>query len=246
MTRPSITVSVISHGQNALVNRLLADMAQHCPSRLEVILTQNIFDPVPLNPPRDAHQFELVANEQPKGFGANHNSAFARSSTDAFFVVNPDVRLIADPFSPLMADLASGGIAAVGPVVRSIKGELEDSARRFPTVASLLRKLVLGNAGPEYPIDQGPLEVEWVAGMFIGFRREAYARVGGFDERYFLYYEDVDICRRLNTHGYKVMYDPTVSIIHEARRASRTNPRLMRIHAASALRYLMRSYTRRS
>jgi GT2 family glycosyltransferase len=84
--------------------------------------------------------------------------------------------------------------------------------------------------------------VEWVAGMFIGFRRDAYARVGGFDERYFLYYEDVDICRRLRSHGYKVVYDTTVSVIHEARRASRRDPRLMGIHAASALRYLLSSY----
>jgi N-acetylglucosaminyl-diphospho-decaprenol L-rhamnosyltransferase len=78
--------------------------------------------------------------------------------------------------------------------------------------------------------------------MFIGFARHAYERVEGFDERYFLYYEDVDICRRLRGHGYKVLYDPTVSIVHEARRASRTDPRLMRIHAASILRYLRTTY----
>ena len=102
----------------------------------------------------------------------------------------------------------------------------------------LLRKLVLGHSGPDYPIDQGPLEVDWVAGMFIGFRREAYAGVGGFDERYFLYYEDVDICRKLQRQGFKVVYDPEVAIVHDARRASRKNLRLMRIHAASALRYL--------
>jgi GT2 family glycosyltransferase len=243
MTRPGITVSVVSHGQNALVNRLLADLAKHCPARLDVIATQNISDPVPLNPPAGAHRFELVANERPKGFGANHNSAFARSSADLFFVVNPDIRLHADPFAPLAARLDSNAAAAVGPLVRSINGAVEDSARRFPTMASLLRKLVQDNAGPEYPIDQGPLEVEWIAGMFIGFRRDAYFHVGGFDERYFLYYEDVDICRRMRLRGYRVVYDTTVSIVHEAQRASRSNPRLMRIHAASALRYLLSSYT---
>ena len=237
MTAPSITVSVVSHGQNALVNRLMADIGQHCPA-VELILTENIPDAVPLDPPARVQRLELIANELPKGFGANHNSAFARCSADAFFVVNPDVRLLADPFSPLAGKLGDGRVAAVGPVVRSASGQVEDSARRFPTVMSLLRKLVMGNSGPDYPTDKGLIEVEWVAGMFIGFDRAAYARVGGFDERYFLYYEDVDICRRLRTHGYKVLYDPTVSIIHEARRASRTDPRLMRIHAASVLRYL--------
>jgi len=237
MTCPSITVSVVSHGQNALVNRLVADLSQHC-SGLELILTQNILDPVPLGTPAQAHRFELITNSQPKGFGANHNAAFARSTSQSFFVVNPDVRLLGDPFHTLASQL-NAGVAAVGPVVLSASGAVEDSARRFPTLASLLRKLFVGATGPDYPTDKGPIEVEWVAGMFIGFDREAYARVGGFDERYFLYYEDVDICRRLRSHGYKVLYDPTVSIVHEARRASRTDPRLMRIHAASILRYLL-------
>lgn len=241
MTRPSITVSVVSHGQNALVNRLLSDLAEHCASGLEVILTQNILDPVPLDASAQAHRFEIITNSQPKGFGANHNSAFARSSADAFFVVNPDVRLFGDPFASLASRLG-GHVGAVGPIVLSPGGAVEDSARRFPTVANLLRKLALGTEGTDYPTDKGPVEVEWLAGMFIGFEREAYERVAGFDERYFLYYEDVDICRRLRGHGYKVLYDPTVSIVHEARRASRTDPRLMRIHAASILRYLRTTY----
>jgi hypothetical protein len=240
MTRPSLTVSVVSHGQNALVSRLVADLAQHC-SGLEVILTQNIFDPVPLSAPAQAHRFELITNSQPKGFGANHNAAFARSTSQSFFVVNPDVRLLGDPFGALAGELKDG-VAAVAPMVLNVNGQVEDSARRYPTVTSLVRKLLVGASGPDYPTDKGPIEVEWVAGMFIGFDREAYARVGGFDERYFLYYEDVDICRRLRNHGYKVLYDPTVSIVHEARRASRTDPRLMRIHAASVLRYLLSTF----
>ena len=242
MTRPRITVSVVSHAQNALVNRLLEDLAEYCAPGLEVILTENIPDPVPLQLPRDVHRFEQLANEQPKGFGANHNSAFARSRGDLFFVVNPDIRLSGDPFPQLAVSLESGRAAAVGPVVRAADGRLEDSARRFPTVTSLLAKLVRSKTVPDYPIDKGPVEVDWIAGMFVGFRRDAYAAVGGFDERYFLYYEDVDLCRRLRSHAYKVVYETGVSVIHEARRASRRNPRLMRIHAASALRYLMTSY----
>ncbi len=242
MTRRSISVSVVSHGQNALVNRLLADLVQHCAAPLEIILTQNIPDPDAPKLPQGPHQLALIANDRPRGFAANHNAALGGCSSDLFFVVNPDIRLREDPFRSLEAWLDSKGAAAVAPLVRNANGGLEDSARRFPTVASLLGKFVRGSAGPDYPVDRGPLVVEWVAGMFIGFRRDAYARVGGFDERYFLYYEDVDICRRLRSHGYKVVYDTTVCVIHEARRASRRDPRLMRIHAASALRYLLSSY----
>jgi hypothetical protein len=242
MIRRNTTVSVVSHGQNALVNGLLADLAGLCPQPMDIILTENIADPVPLLPPPGPHRFTVLANDQPKGFGANHNAAFTRCGSDVFFVVNPDIRLREDPFPTLEARLDRKGACAAGPLVRNVKGEIEDSARRFPTVSRLAAKLVHGSAGPDYPIDQGPLEVDWLAGMFIGFRRDAYAQVRGFDERYFLYYEDVDICRRLHSHGCKVVYDTTVSVIHQARRASRRDPRLMRIHAASALRYLVRRY----
>jgi hypothetical protein len=66
--------------------------------------------------------------------------------------------------------------------------------------------------------------------------------VGGFDERFFLYYEDVDICRSLGLAGYGAAYVPEVTVIHDARRASRRNLRLMAIHAASAIRYLTHWY----
>jgi len=242
MTRRNMTLSVVSHGQNALVNRLLADLTQICPEGLDVIVTQNVPEAETLTPLGPPHDFTVVANDCPKGFGANHNAAFGRSGSKTFFVVNPDIRLPGNPFPALMASLEGENVAAVGPLVRNATGEPEDSARRFPTVARLLRKVLPRKAGPDYPTNEGPLEVEWVAGMFIGFRRDAYARVGGFDERYFLYYEDVDICRRLRSLGYKVVYDTTASVTHEARRASRRNPRLMRIHAASALRFLLSSF----
>src|ERR1041384_5867359 len=96
MIRPSVTVSVVSHGQNALLNRLLADLAEHCTSELELIVTQNILDAVPLSAPARVHRFEAITNSKPKGFGANHNAAFARSTSQSFFIVNPDVRLLGD------------------------------------------------------------------------------------------------------------------------------------------------------
>ena len=93
-----------------------------------------------------------------------------------------------------------------------------------------------------YPLDKDPLKVDWVGGMFMLFRREAFERVQGFDERFFLYYEDVDICRRLHGAGYDVVATPRAQATHEAQRASRRKPRHMALHARSMLRYLTTSY----
>jgi hypothetical protein len=71
------------------------------------------------------------------------------------------------------------------------------------------------------------------------FRSEAYREIGGFDEAYFLYYEDVDICRRLHAAGRRVIYEPRSVVIHDAQRASRRNAALALQHARSGLRYLL-------
>jgi len=237
MSDQAITLSIVSHRQNALVNPLLEDLERHCRTPLRIVLTQNVPDDIAL--PRDAG--EIIVNSSPKGFGANHNAAFRRCTTEVFCVLNPDIRLAADPFPALRAALSQSQVAAAGPLVVDAEGKPEDSARRFPTLSSLLKKAFAGQPGPEYPSDQGAQPVDWVAGMCIAFRSDAFAKVGGFDERFFLYYEDVDLCRRLKAAGYGVVYEPAVKVIHHARRTSRRNPRYMAIHASSLLRYLLRS-----
>jgi N-acetylglucosaminyl-diphospho-decaprenol L-rhamnosyltransferase len=224
-----VTLSVVSHRQNALVNDLLGDLAR-CGEDLAIVVTENVPDDTPLA------GSPVVRNAQPKGFGANHNAAFAKCATPFFCVANPDIRLRANPFPALIEAL--GGAAAAGPLVRNPGGGIEDSARHFPTVGSLARKLFCAPSGPEYPIDQGPQVVDWVAGMFVLFDTATFGAFGGFDERYFLYYEDAEICRRLARGGYRVLYAPRAEVVHDARRASRRDPALGRHHLRSALRFL--------
>ena len=235
----AVALSVVSHAQNWLVNQLLVDLAQFHAAGLSIVVTQNVPDPDTL---AARHGAEVIVNERPRGFGANHNAAFRRCNAPYFCVVNPDIRLNMDPFPALVQALQSVHGAVAGPRVCDPDGRTEDSARRFPTAARLLGKLFSGAAGPDYPVDRGPLEVDWVAGMFMLFRSDAYREVGGFDERFFLYYEDVDICRRLLARGHRCLFQPEASVIHTARRASRRDLRLMGIHAASAVRYLTRRY----
>jgi N-acetylglucosaminyl-diphospho-decaprenol L-rhamnosyltransferase len=242
MSRPRITVSVVSHGQNALVNHLLEDLVARCAPGLKIIITENVPDDEPLRFSQVSHEFEIIRNSGVKGFGANHNAAFAHCRSERFCVVNPDIRLTSDPFSRLAATLGERRAGVVGPLVLSPQGAVEDSARRYPTFVSLAGKAFSKDTAPDYATDQGPIEVDWVAGMFMLFASDAYRALGGFDERFFLYYEDVDLCHRLRSRGHKVVYDPAASVVHEARRDSRKNARLMRIHAASALRYLLTRY----
>ena len=106
MPERNITLSVVSHGQNALVNQLLEDIQRHCADRVSLVLTENIPDPAPLATSALPCPGERIANGRIKGFGANHNAAFAHCRTPYFCVVNPDIRLPSDPFAALLPALA--------------------------------------------------------------------------------------------------------------------------------------------
>ena len=240
MPEPEITLSVVSHAQNALVNVLLEDVQRTCAGRIALVLTQNVPDPVPFATAALSSPVEIIINDRVKGFGANHNAAFRRCRTPYYCVCNPDIRLATDPFPALLRSLADPRIAVAAPLVRNSAGGIEDSVRRFPTAAALLKKLVHDRRQPDYPADRGAQEVDWAAGMFMLFRSEAYRAAGGFDEAYFLYYEDVDLCHRLRAQGSAVLFEPGAQVIHDARRASRRNPRLALHHLASLFRFLRR------
>lgn len=234
-----VSVSIVSHGHGEMVNHLIADLVAITATRLEVIVTNNI--------PTSRTDFGatvpfpviLLENAQPKGFGANHNAAFRRAQGEFFCVLNPDIRISSDPFPALLAELSRPQVGAAAPRILSPSGGVEDSARRFPTAAFLVRKALGGARTIDYPIVDKPISPDWVAGMFMLFRREIFAEVGGFDESYFLYYEDVDLCRRLRRRGLDVRMVPSVDVIHDARRESRRSLRYLSWHIESMLRYFL-------
>lgn len=235
---PCLSLSIVSHGQAALVSALLIDLEAVAPRDFEVVVTLNIEEP---EPSFDTFSFpiRIIRNGEPKGFGGNHNQAFRASRGRFFAVVNPDIRLPAVDFAALAAVFDDPRVGACGPLVVGSDRAVQDSARHFPTLATMLRRLVKRPDRPDYNWTTEPVAVDWLAGMFVVFRPQAFASVGGFDEeRFFMYYEDVDIGRRLAKHGWRSVLVPATTVVHDAQRASHRNPRHLRWHVTSAVRYL--------
>ena len=234
----NITFSIVSHGHGTLVSALLADLERMARDDIEVILTRNV-----LEEGEGERRFDVpvreVVNCRPRGFGANHNTAFSLSHGEIFVVLNPDVRLRDDPCDALIAALAERS-AVVAPAIVDESGAPENSARRFPSVTDIARKALAVYAGLPVAPDERPAtstSPDWVAGMFMAFPRALYERLNGFDERYFMYYEDVDICARARRGGATVELLREIRVEHDARRDSRRRASFLRRHVASALRY---------
>ncbi|MHB1085898.1 MAG: glycosyltransferase [Thiobacillus sp.] len=241
-----ISISIVSHGQGDMVQAALADLARLADQlRVEVILTCNIPEQVSGLVDNLPYPVRLIENASAKGFGANHNAACEAAAGEWFCVMNPDIRLPDNPFPGLLAALEQPKVAVAAPAVLSPNGQVEDSIRRFPTPFSLLAKL-LGREDGRYRLAVGDetFPADWVGGMFMLFRAKDFRRIGGFDEGYFLYYEDVDICARLWKSGHQVLACPQAQVVHDARRASRRNLKFMRWHVASMGRYLIKHWLR--
>lgn len=237
-----LSISVVSHLQIRLVENLLGDIEKLCDtSRIEVILTLNLTEPVPFAVKYFSFPLIIIRNTAPLGFAANHNQAFAKSTGQYFCVLNPDIRFVKDPFPPLLACLINSSMGVVAPLVVNEQGIVEDSARRFPTPFRIICKAFGGCNKIDYAVKDKVIYPDWVGGMFLLFPHDVYAKVGGFDQRYFLYYEDVDLCARLRLMGYEIAMSPHAQVTHLARRSSHRNFKYLRWHLRSMMRFFLSS-----
>ena len=174
----------------------------------------------------ETNNFMYIFDGNVRGYGANQNLSFSKSKIgpkDVFIVCNPDVIVDEECILRCNKKLACDQIDILGVKVFEDKEKevVMSNNRRFPTILDAFisflfhKKMYLGPASK-------PAETEWIGGSFMVFRGSCFERLGGFDEAYFMYYEDVDICYRARRSGFKIWYDPTGSIIHLAKRRGRS------------------------
>jgi GT2 family glycosyltransferase len=220
----------------------------------EVILVDNESDPVKLRALADRHpRVRSLANAENLGFAAGVNLAARQARSQCLLVMNPDT-IARGPFiralETWLRDHPDTGV--VGPRVFNPDGTVQPSARRFPGLSTAFggrsswlterfpnnwatRRNLLGLVGTD------PIDVDWIAGSCFMTTRAAFESVGGLDEKFFLYWEDADYCRRLKSAGLKSTYVPAVSVQHTGGRSSELVPRLaIRSFHQSALRLYLK------
>ena len=237
-TVPAVTISIVSHGQMELVLPLLQDLeAIHHTTPLHVVLTLNVPEDLPCVPEDFAFSLQIMRNSQPLGFGANHNRAFSQAQGGIFCVLNPDIRITQNPFPDLLKACADPHTGLAAPAIYSPSGQLQDSARKFPTPWRIAHRVLTRRRTRDYAAPTTVLHPDWVAGMFLLLRTTVYRQLGGFDERYFLYYEDVDLCARARLAGLEIVQLALPGVIHNAQRASHRDPKYLRWHVGSMLKF---------
>lgn len=172
-------------------------------------------------------QVKVIQNATNVGFAKANNQAALSAQGDTLLFLNPDTILTDQAIEKMVAHLESNqDIGALGPKVLNTDGSVQYSCRRFPTLMTgfFNRYSLLSRWFPSNPYTVQYLmkdfnhienrEVDWLSGCCLMVPRAVFEKVGGFDEHYFLFNEDVDLCRAIAQHGFKVMYFPLAEITH--------------------------------
>lgn len=202
-----------------------------------------------------APHVRLLANATNVGFSRGVNQGLHATTAPLVLVMNPDSRLLAGALAGLGDELdRHERCAVVGPRILNPDGSIQGSARGDPDMltglfgrSSRLRRLLPGfvvarrNVVSDDAIASGrsSVVVDWLSGACMLARRRALEEIGGFDERYFLYWEDADLCRRLRARGYHVRYVPGATAVHRVGHSSRTAQAsaIRAFHASAYLYY---------
>lgn len=196
-------------------------------------------------------RFVFIQNEKNIGFGAGHNVVLDILDSDYHCVVNPDVIIKDDILGKMTAYAeAHKNVVQLSPCIRFPDGQIQVLGKRYPHMwylaASRLRRTkteeptwllkhyAMLSKGTDHPFEIGN-----ATGCFMFFRTSDFKAVGGFDERYFMYMEDVDITRQMKKRG-KVLYYPEAVVYHVWARDSKRNTKLKIIHIESLIKFYLK------
>ena len=204
----------------------------------------------------------LIELSRNVGYGQGNNAGIAAAHGTYVLIVNPDTTLERDAAERMVRFLdAHPETGIIGPQLRLPDGSIRDSFRTFPTLLDLcIKRTALhfffpGRMRRYLQWDASPHEtraVDWVVGACMMLRRSFFQELGGFDPRFFLFFEDTDLCRRSWTAGKQVVYFPEARAKDSAHRLSSGSfialftKSIVRIHLRSAIRYFRKWETRKA
>jgi GT2 family glycosyltransferase len=243
-----LAVIVVSHEQERWLPRCLSTLLEHAQGlSLDLVVVDNGASGAARElVERDFPQARAIASEN-RGFAHACNLAAASCDANWLLFLNPDTELLEGSLADLVAGLPpDAGIAGVRQLDDS--GALIPTMRRFPSASSALGDSLGLERLPRRPAWLGERELrlerydrefegDWTIGSFMLIRREAFDAVDGFDERFFLYSEEVDLCLRVRRAGWKVVHSPAVTILHHGNSNRPADARLQTQLAWARLQY---------
>ncbi|MSR68055.1 glycosyltransferase family 2 protein [Candidatus Peribacteria bacterium] len=254
--RPLVTALVLNYrSPRDTIRCVEALLAQTIASELEILIIDNHSDDESIGWIRSRYQntpdVRMIEERDNTGYGCGNNAGLTFVDSEFLLIINPDNTMPSDGMERMLLSLRNHPDAGiVGPALVHPDGTVRPSARQFPKMIDLLQKRLFPDAWQTNYAEwvrsvekQQEVEVDWLVGACLLMRTELFRSLRGFDPRFFLFFEDIDLCRRIHLLGKKVLYLPHVRVLDRKHRLSGSSMlSLLRrkttwIHFASALKY---------
>lgn len=226
----ALYISVVNHNHDEMIceNSTLKDLSKEH----TVILKSNTPATRELQKYCSDNNIILIQGKTNKGFGANNNEVFnyaqnhlKMNNEDYFLVLNPDIEVSLESINQLLILVKkhSCHIATINLFKNRDMIEHDNSIRHFRNIFSPLKTLFNIKRTDFYDknLITTHTNIDWASGSFLLFKYKTYKYLGGFDERYFMYFEDMDICKRAHKESYTIKYFPTITGVHFAQHKNR-------------------------
>ena len=240
LQKPNVTgftVIIVTHNSGADIRGCLNSILQYrFLHRLQLIVVDNASQDDTLDILHTFNYFAtIIANPSNIGFGRACNLGAALAAFDILLFCNPDVVLRSDIFLAASRHFANDRIGALCPCIMNGHGDFVPSGFTFPhnslSLIIAFARNILGRSDPErnyrwWHDNETLLNCDWVIGACMFVPRKHFHACGGFDEDYFLYFEDIDLCRRIRSAGLAIIADRSICISHKKYGSSRSHPPL--------------------
>lgn len=256
MTAARVGVVTVAYESGESLEAFLTSIPGAASEPVEVVVVENAsVGAAEARATAERHGARFLQLAENRGYGGGVNAGVELLGDVEFVLVsNPDTVLGAGSLDTLVARARSHPeAAALGPLVRDAGGAVYPSARRLPSLREGLGHALFVNLWPMNPwtrayrqaaADIREREAGWLSGSCVLVRRDVFAELGGFDEAYFMYFEDVDLGARITRSGRVNLYVPDAEVTHTGAHSTRRSASRMRAaHHDSAYRYLARRYT---
>jgi GT2 family glycosyltransferase len=231
---------VVTHNSRDELERLLASPSVRAAFARLIVVDNASTDGTPTL--ARCSGVEVVGRSVNDGFGAGVNAGTERVTSETFAVLNPDIAFVTLAMERVLMHFEDPRVGIVAPSLRLPDGRLQDSVRDFPSPGDLVARRLVHSQARRGTIELDRIaNVPWAVAACWFVDRGWFDRLGGFDERYFLYFEDVDFCVRLAAQGGIVRFDPGLVVEHRHRADSRRSMFgwANRRHIRSAARFFM-------
>jgi GT2 family glycosyltransferase len=230
---PTLSIIIVSWNVRELLHACLHSIADRCGNLAPevIVVDSGSEDGSPEMIRQLFPEVQLIARADNVGFPKGNNLGLAQANGRYLLLLNPDTEIVGDALTTMIAYMEhQPHIGALGPQLLNPDGTVQSSRRRFPTLmTAFFESTWLQNISPQkllhhyYMLDVGDGEtaiVDWVKGACLLARREVYEQVGGLDEAYFMYSEELDWCRRIKDAGWNIVYLPTAQVVHHEGKSS--------------------------